>query len=180
MEPVVIDFQTLGRVGVKVCLHSSRFLHFRSHSSIPISPFPRFPIPILPFSLSQVSTLSIFPFQAPHSPIPISPIPRFPFSHSQVPILPFPFSHSQVPQFSFSRLTGADVKLGVEMASTGEVACFGENRYEAYLKGMLSTGFRLPEENILLSVGSFKVCVCNTVYVRVCSCTVYTLCIRCA
>ena len=47
--------------------------------------------------------------------------------------------------------------LGVEMASTGEVACFGENRYEAYLKGMLSTGFKIPQECILLSIGSFKV-----------------------
>ena len=43
------------------------------------------------------------------------------------------------------------------MASTGEVACFGEDRYEAYLKAMLSTGFKLPERSILLSVGSFKV-----------------------
>lgn len=47
--------------------------------------------------------------------------------------------------------------LGVEMASTGEVACFGENRYEAYLKGLLSTGFKIPKECILLSIGSFKV-----------------------
>lgn len=47
--------------------------------------------------------------------------------------------------------------LGVEMSSTGEVACYGENRYEAYLKGMLSTGFRIPKKNILISVGSFKV-----------------------
>ena len=66
-------------------------------------------------------------------------------------------THSQVPQFSFSRLTGADVKLGVEMASTGEVACFGEDHYEAYLKAILSTGFTLPQKSILLSVGSFKV-----------------------
>lgn len=42
------------------------------------------------------------------------------------------------------------------MASTGEVACFGENRYEAYLKAMMSTGFRIPEKSILLSIGSFK------------------------
>ncbi|KAI8435053.1 hypothetical protein MSG28_003468 [Choristoneura fumiferana] len=63
----------------------------------------------------------------------------------------------KVPQFSFSRLAGADVTLGVEMASTGEVACFGENRYEAYLKSMMSTGFRIPRKAILLSVGSFKV-----------------------
>ena len=63
----------------------------------------------------------------------------------------------KVPQFSFSRLAGADAMLGVEMSSTGEVACFGENRYEAYLKGMLSTGFKIPKECILLSIGSFKV-----------------------
>ncbi|XP_034934748.1 CAD protein [Chelonus insularis] len=62
----------------------------------------------------------------------------------------------KVPQFSFSRLTGADVTLGVEMASTGEVACFGENRYEAYLKGMMSTGFHIPQKGILLSIGTFK------------------------
>ncbi|KAI4473730.1 hypothetical protein M0804_015210 [Polistes exclamans] len=62
----------------------------------------------------------------------------------------------KVPQFSFSRLTGADVMLGVEMVSTGEVACFGENRYEAYLKGMMSTGFHIPQKGILLSIGSFK------------------------
>jgi carbamoyl-phosphate synthase/aspartate carbamoyltransferase/dihydroorotase len=62
----------------------------------------------------------------------------------------------KVPQFSFSRLTGADVLLGVEMVSTGEVACFGENPYEAYLKALMSTGFRLPKKNILLSVGSYK------------------------
>ena len=63
----------------------------------------------------------------------------------------------QVPQFSFSRLAGADVKLSVEMASTGEVACFGEDRYEAYLKAMLSTGFRMPEKSVLVSIGTFKV-----------------------
>ncbi len=63
----------------------------------------------------------------------------------------------QVPQFSFSRLAGADVKLGVEMASTGEVACFGEDIYEAYIKAMLSTGFKMPERNILVSIGSYKV-----------------------
>lgn len=62
----------------------------------------------------------------------------------------------KVPQFSFSRLAGADPILGVEMASTGEVACFGKNKYEAYLKALISTGFRLPKKNILLSIGSFK------------------------
>ncbi|XP_017788767.1 PREDICTED: CAD protein [Habropoda laboriosa] len=62
----------------------------------------------------------------------------------------------KVPQFSFSRLAGADVMLGVEMVSTGEVACFGDNRYEAYLKGMMSTGFHIPEKGILLSIGTYK------------------------
>jgi carbamoyl-phosphate synthase/aspartate carbamoyltransferase/dihydroorotase len=65
----------------------------------------------------------------------------------------------KVPQFSFSRLAGADFMLGVEMASTGEVACFGDNRFEAYLKALMSTGFSIPEKSILLSIGSFKVSV---------------------
>ncbi|KAK3318452.1 hypothetical protein B0H66DRAFT_557297 [Apodospora peruviana] len=62
----------------------------------------------------------------------------------------------KVPQFSFSRLSGADPVLGVEMASTGEVACFGSDKYEAYLKALLSTGFKIPKSNILLSIGSYK------------------------
>ncbi|KAI9771601.1 MAG: hypothetical protein M1840_001816 [Geoglossum simile] len=62
----------------------------------------------------------------------------------------------KVPQFSFSRLSGADPVLGVEMASTGEVACFGRDRYEAYIKALISTGFKLPNKNILLSIGTFK------------------------
>ncbi|KAJ2725405.1 Carbamoyl-phosphate synthase [Coemansia sp. Benny D115] len=62
----------------------------------------------------------------------------------------------KVPQFSFSRLQGADPILGVEMASTGEVAAFGRDKYDAYLKAMVATGFQLPERNILLSIGSYK------------------------
>lgn len=62
----------------------------------------------------------------------------------------------KVPQFSFSRLSGADPVLGVEMASTGEVACFGGDKYEAYIKALISTGFKLPNRNILLSIGSYK------------------------
>lgn len=57
----------------------------------------------------------------------------------------------KAPMFSFARLGGADPKLGVEMASTGEVACFGYDRHEAYLKALLSTNFRLPKKNILVS-----------------------------
>jgi len=62
----------------------------------------------------------------------------------------------KVPQFSFSRLSGADPVLGVEMASTGEVASFGVDKYEAYLKALMSTGFKIPKNNILLSIGSYK------------------------
>lgn len=64
----------------------------------------------------------------------------------------------KVPQFSFSRLSGADPVLGVEMASTGEVACFGRDKQEAYLKGLLSVGFRMPyhTKSVLLSIGSYK------------------------
>lgn len=63
----------------------------------------------------------------------------------------------KVPQFSFSRLAGADFALGVEMASTGEVACFGENKYEAYLKALQSTGFQLPKRKIaFLSIGGYE------------------------
>ncbi|KAG8920509.1 hypothetical protein FRC02_000872, partial [Tulasnella sp. 418] len=70
--------------------------------------------------------------------------------------LPSEYVGVKVAQFSFSRLSGADPVLGVEMASTGEVACFGKNKYEAYLKALLSTGTVLPKKNILLSIGSFK------------------------
>ncbi len=62
----------------------------------------------------------------------------------------------KAPQFSFTRLRGADPLLGVEMASTGEVACLGEKVEEAFLKALLSTGFRIPKKNILLSTGGIK------------------------
>ncbi len=59
-------------------------------------------------------------------------------------------------QFSFSRLQKADPVLGVEMASTGEVGCIGENYYEALLKAMLSVGYRIPKKNILFSSGDSR------------------------
>jgi len=59
-------------------------------------------------------------------------------------------------QFSFSRLQAADPVLGVEMASTGEVGCIGENYYETLLKAMLSVGYRIPEKNILMSTGDAR------------------------
>jgi carbamoyl-phosphate synthase large subunit len=59
----------------------------------------------------------------------------------------------KAPQFSFSRLSMADPVLGVDMASTGEVACIGDDFYEAILKSMLSVGYNFPKKNILLSTG---------------------------
>jgi carbamoyl-phosphate synthase large subunit len=59
-------------------------------------------------------------------------------------------------QFSFSRLAKADPVLGVDMASTGEVGCIGEDYYEALLKSMLSVGYRIPKKNIMLSTGETK------------------------
>jgi carbamoyl-phosphate synthase large subunit len=59
----------------------------------------------------------------------------------------------KAPQFSFTRLEGADPTLGVEMASTGEVGCLGDDFEEAFLKALLSVGYHLPVRNILLSTG---------------------------
>jgi carbamoyl-phosphate synthase large subunit len=59
-------------------------------------------------------------------------------------------------QFSFSRLHGADPVSGVEMASTGEVGCIGDNLNDAFLKAMLSVGYRIPRKNILLSTGPLE------------------------
>jgi len=59
-------------------------------------------------------------------------------------------------QFSFNRLQKADPVLGVDMSSTGEVGCIGEDTSTAMLKSMLSVGHRIPAKNILLSTGTAK------------------------
>jgi len=59
-------------------------------------------------------------------------------------------------QFSFSRLSKADPVLGVDMASTGEVGCIGDDYHDAVLKAMLSVGYRIPAKNILISSGPTK------------------------
>jgi carbamoyl-phosphate synthase large subunit len=59
----------------------------------------------------------------------------------------------KAPQFSFTRLSGADPTLSVEMASTGEVGCLGDDFEEAFLKAMLAVGFRFPIKSVLLSTG---------------------------
>jgi len=69
---------------------------------------------------------------------------------------PLNFVAVKVPQFSFARLTGADPVLHVEMASTGEVACFGNDLEEAFIKGELSVGGKIPNKGVFLSVGGDK------------------------
>ncbi len=59
-------------------------------------------------------------------------------------------------QFSFNRLQKADPVLGVDMASTGEVGCIGDNTDTALLKAMLSVGYRIPRQTVLLSTGGAK------------------------
>lgn len=59
-------------------------------------------------------------------------------------------------QFSFSRLQGADPVLGVDMSSTGEVGCLGDDSSEALMKSMLSVGQRVPGKSVLLSTGTAK------------------------
>ena len=60
----------------------------------------------------------------------------------------------KAPMFSFTRLRGADPRLGVEMSSTGEVACFGLDVHDAFMRAMLATGFKPPDRtrNILVSI----------------------------
>lgn len=62
----------------------------------------------------------------------------------------------KAPMFSFTRLRGADPALGVEMSSTGEVACFGVDAHEAFLQALLATNFKLPTRNksILISIAN--------------------------
>ncbi|MFC2129543.1 carbamoyl-phosphate synthase (glutamine-hydrolyzing) large subunit, partial [Bacteroidota bacterium] len=62
----------------------------------------------------------------------------------------------KAPQFSFSRLKKADPVLGVDMSSTGEVGCIGDNYYDAILKAMLSVGYTIPKKNIMLSTGDMR------------------------
>ncbi|XP_075036384.1 carbamoyl-phosphate synthase [ammonia], mitochondrial [Mixophyes fleayi] len=68
------------------------------------------------------------------------------------PIIPADYVGIKAPMFSWPRLRGADPVLRCEMASTGEVACYGQNIYSAFLKAMISTGFKLPQKGILIGI----------------------------
>lgn len=59
-------------------------------------------------------------------------------------------------QFSFTRLKGSDPVTGVEMSSTGEVACLGDDFNEAFLKSIMATGFKIPQRGVMLSTGTPK------------------------
>jgi aspartate carbamoyltransferase len=79
------------------------------------------------------------------------------------PVRPYPIDVSKishvgvkVAMFSFTRLLGADPILGVEMASTGEVACFGSTPEEAYYKGLVATQRAPPRQCVGVSIGSYK------------------------
>jgi carbamoyl-phosphate synthase large subunit len=76
-----------------------------------------------------------------------------PFEKPDKSIFELDYVGVKAPQFSFHRLLNADPVSGVDMVSTGEVGCIGENYYEAILKSMLSVGYRIPEKNILVSSG---------------------------
>ena len=63
----------------------------------------------------------------------------------EYPLFPKTYVGCKSPMFSFKRLLGADPTLGVEMSSTGEVACYGASAEEAFLKSMLATTFPMPK-----------------------------------
>jgi hypothetical protein len=72
---------------------------------------------------------------------------------AQISLLDVDYVGIKAPMFSFTRLLGADPVLGVEMASTGEVATFGEDKHEAILTSMAAAGFKTPKRNVFLSIG---------------------------
>jgi carbamoyl-phosphate synthase large subunit len=76
-----------------------------------------------------------------------------PFQKPDKSIFELDYVGVKAAQFSFARLLNADPVLGVDMSSTGEVGCIGENFYEAILKSMLSVGYSIPKKNILISSG---------------------------
>ncbi|MGE4587733.1 MAG: carbamoyl phosphate synthase large subunit, partial [Mangrovibacterium sp.] len=79
-----------------------------------------------------------------------------PYSKPDKSLFELDYVGVKAPQFSFARLLNADPVLGVDMSSTGEVACIGENFYEAILKSMLSVGYKYPEKNVLISSGQAR------------------------
>ncbi|KAG5187780.1 multifunctional pyrimidine synthesis protein [Tribonema minus] len=77
----------------------------------------------------------------------------------RISLLDIDYVAVKAPMFSFTRLRGADPTLGVEMASTGEVACFGRDSYEAFLQALRATNFTLPskDKEILISFAEDRI-----------------------
>jgi carbamoyl-phosphate synthase large subunit len=79
-----------------------------------------------------------------------------PYPRADRSVLELEYVGVKAPQFSFTRLEGADPTLGVEMASTGEAGCIGDDFEEAFMKALLSVGYRVPVKSILLSTGPIE------------------------
>lgn len=79
-----------------------------------------------------------------------------PFNKPDSSVFDLEYIGVKASQFSFSRLQNADPVLGVDMSSTGEVGCLGDDFSEAILKSMLSVGYRVPKKGILISSGEMK------------------------
>ena len=79
-----------------------------------------------------------------------------PVEHPDKSVFDLDYVGVKASQFSFNRLQKADPKLGVDMVSTGEVGCIGEDSRRALLTSMLSVGLRIPKKNILMSSGNGK------------------------
>ena len=79
-----------------------------------------------------------------------------PYEKPEINLFNIDYVGIKAPQFSFARLQKADPVLGVDMSSTGEVGCIGENYYDAVLQSMLSVGYRIPQKNILISSGPLR------------------------
>ena len=81
---------------------------------------------------------------------------RYPCKSYNISLIDYEYVSVKAPQFSFTRLRGADPTLGVEMSSTGEVACFGHDVHEAFLQAMLASTFKFPStqngRHILVSI----------------------------
>jgi len=79
-----------------------------------------------------------------------------PMAPAQISLLDLDYVAVKAPMFSFTRLVGADPVLGVEMASTGEVATFGEDKYEAILTSMRAANLKMPKRTVFLCIGPLQ------------------------
>ena len=87
----------------------------------------------------------------------------YPCKSFNISLIDYDYVAVKAPQFSFTRLRGADPTLGVEMSSTGEVACFGHDVHEAFLQALLASTFQLPSKSpgkhILISIAEERLVI---------------------